>query len=95
MDTNQSPVPAASTPPALPEDMQARQIALLEKIVEQQAKLLTAADLQIRLMHESGVKARVTNIGLPFFSAVGLILELAIASIPVAIVWGIISVILR
>ena len=87
--TDANIVPASTPEPALPADPQARQIALLEKIVEQQAKLLAGTELQIRILHEGGQKTRVTDFGMPFFSMVGLFLEAAIAAIPAAIILGI------
>jgi hypothetical protein len=93
-DATPSPVPVPQpTAPTLPDDPQARQIMLLERIVEQQANLLKAAELQIRILNEGTVKTRVTDFGMPFFSMLGLFLEAAFASIPAAILIGILWVI--
>lgn len=94
-DTNQTPVPV--NPPALPEDPQARQIALLEKIVEQQAALLIATQAQTRLQSDNkmGMRVRVVDFGMPFFGMAGLFLQATLAAIPAAIIWGFFALILR
>lgn len=75
--------------PAPPSDPQALQIALLERMVEQQAALLVAAQAQTRLMSQNGaLSVKVADFKMPFGSMVNLFVMAVLAAIPAAIFVG-------
>ena len=84
-----APIPEPAPAPSLPEDSQARQIALLEKIVEQQAALLVAAQAQTRVMSKDGsMPVRVVDFHMRFWSIANLLVMSVLAAIPAGILIG-------
>ncbi len=86
----QSTTPAPAPLDGLPTDQQARQIALLEKIVEQQAALLIATQAGNRpLTKDATMRVRVIDFGMGFWSLVNFFLTAVFAAIPAGVILGI------